>query len=211
MKTNKKNSSGRLRFWPLELLAGIVIFAGACFCSVNSDMKLTETHLKDVATYIKNQCHSYSRLNLASESKSLMRIMQSVRGIDREIVYDGMQEENAWDTGALEQYVRENYVTGVIMLDAEGKLQGEYYTDDLGAKGLEEYLKVGTLLETASFPEKTYSVRVLCEDDSYVDMAACGRTGNDGIIVAYYHTPQEYVKSFFSFCSGASERLQYRK
>ena len=197
MKTNKKKSSGRLRFWPLELLAGIVIFAGACFCSVNSDMKLTETHLKDVATYIKNQCHSYSRLNLASESKSLMRIMQSVRGIDREIVYDGMQEENAWDTGILEQYVRENYVTGMIMLDAEGKLQGEYYTDDLGAKGLEEYLKVGTLLEAASSPEKTYSVRALCEDDSYVDMAACGRTGNDGIIVAYYHTPQEYVKSFF--------------
>ena len=196
MKVNEKKTFGRLRLWPLQILAGIVIFAGACFYSVNSDMKLTQAHLDDVATYIKNQCHSYSRLNLASESKSLMRIMQSVRGIDRELVCEGMQKENEWDSDVLERYVQENYVTGVLMLDAEGMLQGEYYTDNLGAEGLEEYLQTDTFLDTASNPKKTYSVRIPCEDGSYVDMAACGRSGNEGIIAAYYHTPVEYVNSF---------------
>ena len=195
---NKETSFSRhLRFWPLEILVGLLIFAGVAIFSTRVDMRTTEKHLDSIATYIKNQCHAYSRLNLASESKSLMRIMQSVRNIDEQLVYEDMQQREIWDIETLQRYAQDNYVTGVLMLNARGAVKGQYYSDGLGMQGLEKYLEIDTLLETAVYPEKTYAVRIDCKDGSYVDLAACGRTGNDGIVVAYYHTPAEYVNSFF--------------
>lgn len=197
MKNKETSFSRQLRFWPLEILVGLLIFMGVSIFSIRVDMRTTEKHLDSIATYIKNQCHAYSRLNLASESKSLMRIMQSVRNVDEQLVYENMQKSEEWDTETLKRYAQDNYVTGVLMLDAKGTVKGQYCSDGFGIQGLKEYLETETLLETAVYPEKTYAVRIICEDSSYVDVAACGRTGNDGIIVAYYHTPAEYVDSFF--------------
>lgn len=206
MKNKNTAFSRHLRFWLLEILFGILFVAGVCFFYADADMKTAEKHLNEITTYVKNQCHSYSRLNFASESKGLMRIMQSVRNIDAELTYEGMQKKDNWETKSLEEYADRNYMTGVFMLDSGGRLQGQYYVDKIDEKKLEKYLKVDSLLETAVYPEKIYAVRIPCEDGSYIDLAACGRSGDNGIIGAYYHTPVEYVESFFlsvqSFLEG---------
>lgn len=46
------------------------------------------------------------------------------------------------------------------------------------------------------FHEKTYSVRMECEDGSYIDIAANGRQDKPGIVLVYYHTPERYTSIF---------------
>ena len=205
----KKSFSGRhLRLWPLEILMGILILAAVGIFSAYADINNIESKLAATADYIKNQCNGYNRLNLASEAKSLMRIMENVRQIDRQISHEE-PGKNVLSKTSLEKYAKENYVTGIFLLDADGEIQNyaELEGQDL-EKELQEYLEVDALLETADFPEKNYAVRKKCEDGTYIDLAACGRTDTPGILVAYYHTPLDYVNSFYlsfqSLLSGYS-------
>ncbi len=46
------------------------------------------------------------------------------------------------------------------------------------------------------FKEKTYAVRIVCEDESYIDIAAIGRNDERGILLVYYHTPECYTRIF---------------
>ena len=207
--SKKKQFPGRhLRLWPLEILMGIFVLAAVGVFSVYADINNTESKLADTADYIKNQCNNYNRLNLASEAKSLMRIMEDVRQIDRQISYEEPGKSVLSKT-SLEKYAKENYVTGIFLLDADGEIRNyaELEGQDV-EKELQEYLEVDTLLETAVFPEKNYAVRKECEDGTYIDLAACGRTDASGILVAYYHTPLDYVNSFYlsfqSLLSGYS-------
>lgn len=43
---------------------------------------------------------------------------------------------------------------------------------------------------------KNILFRIDCEDGSYIDLAAVGRTDTSGIIVTYYHTPLDYIESY---------------
>ena len=76
MKSNK-NKPFRLRFfWPFSIFLGILFFLLVFFTSANDDIESTEEHLADTVNYLKKQCSTYSNLNLASETKSLMRIIE---------------------------------------------------------------------------------------------------------------------------------------
>ena len=76
MKSNK-NKPFRLRFfWPFSIFLGILFFLLVFFTSANDDIESTEEHLADTVNYLKKQCSTYSNLKLASETKSLMRIIE---------------------------------------------------------------------------------------------------------------------------------------
>ena len=197
MKNRKKSVRKRTTIWPGEILIGILLLACVFVVAANADMSGTEKRLSGTVNYIKEQCSRYERMNLASETKSLMRIIQSVRESERQITYqEHEQEDFELDKATLKKYVRNNYVTGIILLNEKGNVINEYYTDNLGAAGLSDYLKNEVLLSTAICQEKTYSVRFTCEDGSYVDLAAVGMKEEDGILVEYYHTSEEYIEAF---------------
>ena len=197
MESKKKYILPSKPVWPVELLIGILILIVVFISSTRADISRAEDKLLDDVNYIKEQCNSYNRLNLASETKSLMRVMESAQQIKRNMEYETrLSGEQETEIADLKNYAQNNYVTGVILLNADGSLQKEYYTDDVGAEGLKEELSNTSLLDTAGFPEKSYSTRSEWKDGSYIDIGACGRTDGSGIIVTYYHTPEEYVTNF---------------
>ena len=75
-------------------------------------------------------------------------------------------------------------------------MEQEYHTDERNVWDLYENIDAEALLDVWNFPEKTYASRVNCEDGSYIDLAAVGRTDRSGILVAYYHTSKEYCRIF---------------
>ncbi len=60
------------------------------FIAVNVDIKTTQETLSDTAHYINEQCNSFTRLNLASETKSLLRVIESAQQIKHNITYERM-------------------------------------------------------------------------------------------------------------------------
>lgn len=200
MKARKNRRSGKrvMRFLPLEVFLGILVI-GSVFCIVTSaDMRRTQEHLSNTVSYIKEQCSQYDRMSLASETKSLMRIMESARQIEQQLTWRLRSDDPfALSEDALRKCVRDNYCTGAFVLDQEKQILLYYGDEEAPSPELfQPYLTADVLLDVADHPEKTYSVRFTASDGSYIDLAAVGMPTTGGIAAAYYRTPLEYIEAF---------------
>ncbi|MDO5338829.1 MAG: response regulator [Eubacteriales bacterium] len=189
--------NNKRHIWLLEAAVGLIIMAAVFIIAINVDITATENELSDKAQYINEQCNSFTRLNLAAETKSLMRVIESAQQINRNITYEReLSTNDIFTEEFLKKNMEECYLTAVIILDARGGLTAQYYTDEFGADVLSEYLDSVSLVDVVDNPQKTYATRIACVDGSYVDLAACGMSDGDGIVVTYYHTSEEYVNNY---------------
>ena len=174
------------------ILMGLLVLGGVFVGSIQTDLNTAEKHFSDTISYIKEQCTGYDNLNLASETKSLMRVMENVQHLCSDI-----ERERELDDVAVAQYLRSYTITGALLLTPEGKVECSASTDDpLTADELPQTLSRTTLLNVADHPQQVYAGRVELEDGSYVDIAACARTDKRGVLVVYYHTTEEYVRNY---------------
>ena len=121
-------------------------------------------------------------------------MIQSVEVLSQQI----QQEEKTSDITEelLENYCTISYLTGVLILDENGQVQEKYCSDEVQAEEILSQTDQDVLLDVVDFHEKTYSVRMECEDGSYIDIAANGRQDKPGIVLVYYHTPERYTSIF---------------
>ena len=211
MGNNTITRKKRKRIWPIEIIAGLFIMMIVFFIAVNVDIKTTQETLSDTAHYINEQCNSFTRHNLASETKSLLRVIESAQQIKHNITYErSLSDKDIFTEEFIKKNMQECYLTAVIIMDSKGNLIAQEYTDEYGADELNEYLDSTSLIDVVDNTEKTYAIRIDCEDGSYVDLAACGMADSSGIVVVYYHTPAEYVNnynlSFTHILSGYDDR-----
>lgn len=191
---NKQHNLDRNNFILAEILVGLLLFSVVWVITVKADLSSAETRLSDMVTYIKEQYNNNMKLDIASESKSLMRMIQSVEVLSQQI----QQEEKTSDITEelLENYCTISYLTGVLILDENGQVQEKYCSDEVQAEEILSQTDQDALLDVVDFHEKTYSVRMECEDGSYIDIAANGRQDKPGIVLVYYHTPERYTSIF---------------
>ena len=192
MKNKLPGKASRKYPVQVQLLLGIVVMAIVAAMTIQSDMAATQHILATTASYIKEQCNRYARIELAAETKSLMRIVESSKQIAHQIE----EKDGCIDPAALEDYARTSYVTGVVLLGADGTILSQYHERGQMPEPVSEALKSAALLDTVNYPEKRYAVRFRCTDRSEIDLAAIACVGEAGIVVAYYHTPLEYIESF---------------
>ena len=203
---NKQHNLDRNNFILAEILVGLLLFFVVLVITVKADLSSAETRLSDMVTYIKEQYNNNMKLDIASESKSLMRMIQSVEVLSQQI----QQEEKTSDITEelLENYCTISYLTGVLILDENGQVQEKYCSDEVQAEEILSQTDQDVLLDVVDFHEKTYSVRMECEDGSYIDIAANGRQDKPGIVLVYYHTPERYtsiiIHSINSLLTGYS-------
>ena len=69
-------------------LAGLLLLGGVLGLSAHSDLQNAEKQFEDTISYVKEQCTGYDNLNLATESKSLMRMMENAQHLCSEIARD---------------------------------------------------------------------------------------------------------------------------
>lgn len=189
MKSKKEEQ----RFLLLSMIAGALIVLLVFILSVHTDLEKEQQLLWETLDYIKGQAATYVRFNEASETKSLMRAIENAQQVSRNITYLQGQEPTE---DQLMTYLREQRLTGIILLDPEGTVTLECNTDGLGAMGLAEYIEKGTVLDVTEYPQKTYAARIDLEDGSYIDFSACSRKDTEGVTVAYYHTSAEYANTY---------------
>lgn len=191
---NKQHNLDRNNFILAEILVGLLLFSVVFVITVKADLSSAETRLSDTVTYIKEQYNNNMKLDIASESKSLMRMIQSMEVLSQQI----QQEEKTSDITEelLENYCTISYLTGVLILDENGQVQEKYCSDEVQAEEILSQTDQDALLDVVDFHEKTYSVRMECEDGSYIDIAANGRQDKPGIVLVYYHTPERYTSIF---------------
>ena len=149
----------------------------------------------EIVNYVKVQCSTYTHYNESSESKSLLRAIESARQMSTNI---NMETENG---GQLSQeFLKGNlqtlWVDGIIVLNAEGKTDCEYSTDESLTDEITEYLQKNIIIDFAGYEERSYSERFTREDGSRIDIAACARKDAPGIVAIYYYTSPEFVRNY---------------
>ena len=118
-----QSAFSRKQFIMVCALAGLLLLGGVLGASAHSDLKNAEKQFEDTISYVKEQCTGYDNLNLASETKSLMRMMENAQHLCSEIARD--QQENpkrALDDAAMEEYLQDYTLSGILVLSAEGKI-----------------------------------------------------------------------------------------
>ena len=176
----------------IVITAGLILFLITIVYSVKTDIKAVARQMDETLKYVKEQCYIYNRYNEASQTKGLMRAIENAQQVNRNLTY--IKDEVTEDK--LKTYAEEQRLTGIIILDANGKVKCEYSTDDLNSWALQDEIQKKTVLDVAAHPRKTYAASIVLEDGSQVDLAAYGRSDEKGIIITFYHTSAEYARNY---------------
>ena len=176
-------------------LLGICVAVVALFYFFHAEKAEAEKRMVEIVNYVKVQCSTYTHYNESSESKSLLRAIESARQMSTNI---DMETENG---GQLSRdFLKENlqtlWVDGILVLDTEGKTDCEYSTDESLADEITEYLQKDIIMDFAGYEERSYSERFAREDGSYIDIAACARKDAPGIVAIYYYTSPEFARNY---------------
>ena len=193
MDIKRKKKEKRIRL--IGGLIGICVAVVSLFYFFHAEKAEAEKRMVEIVNYVKVQCSTYTHFNESSESKSLLRAIESARQMSTNIK---MEIENG---GQLSRdFLKENlqtlWVDGIIVLDAEGKTDCEYSTDESLANEITEYLQKEIIMDFAGYEERSYSERFIREDGSRIDIAACARKDAPGIVAVYYYTSPEFVRNY---------------
>lgn len=183
------------RFWIFGILLGICVTAASLYYFFQAEKKEAENRMVKTVNYVKVKCSTYTHYNEASESKSLLRAIESARQMSTNI---DMETENG---GRLSQeFLKENlqtlWVDGILVLDTEGKTVCKYSMDEALTNEITDYLQKDIIMDFTGYEERSYSERIDREDGSRIDIAACARKDAPGMVAIYYYTSSEFVRNY---------------
>ena len=176
-------------------LIGICVAVVSLFYFFHAEKAEAEKRMVEIVNYVKVQCSTYTHYNESSESKSLLRAIESARQMSTNI---NMETENGGQLSRelLKGNLQTLWVDGIIVLDKEGKTDCEYSTDESLANEITEYLQKEIIMDFAGYEERSYSERFTREDGSFIDIAACARKDAPGIVAIYYYTSPEFARNY---------------
>ncbi|WP_418423955.1 response regulator [Blautia sp.] len=189
----RKKKEKRIRL--IGGLIGICVAVVSLFYFFHAEKAEAEKRMVEIVNYVKVQCSTYTHYNESSESKSLLRAIESARQMSTNI---NMETENGGQLSRelLKENLQTLWVDGIIVLDKEGKTDCEYSTDESLANEITEYLQKEIIMDFAGYEERSYSERFIREDGSRIDIAACARKDAPGIVAVYYYTSPEFVRNY---------------
>ena len=193
MDIKRKKKEKRIQL--LGGLIGICVAVVFLFYFFHAEKAEAEKRMVEIVNYVKVQCSTYTHYNESSESKSLLRAIESARQMSTNInieIENGGQLSREFLKGNLQTL----WVDGIIILDKDGKTDCEYSRDESLTNEIMEYLQKDIIMDFAGYEERTYSERFNRKDGSHIDIAACARKDAPGIVATYYYTSPEFARNY---------------
>ena len=179
----------------IGILLGIGVAVVSLFYFFHAEKAEAEERMVEIVNYVKVQCSTYTHYNESSESKSLLRAIESARQMSTNI---NMETESGGQLSR--EFLKDNlqtlWVDGILVLDAEGKTVCEYSMNESLTDEITKYLQKEIIMDFAGYEERSYSERLAREDGSRIDIAACARKDAPGIVAIYYYTSPEFTRNY---------------
>ena len=179
----------------IGVLLGLGVAVTSLMYFFHAEKAEAEKKMVEIVKYVKVQCSTYTHFNESSESKSLLRAIESARQMSTNIDME-MQKGGQLSRAFLKENLSTLWVDGILVLDTDGKSVCEYSTDESLKDEVTEYLQKEIILDFAGYEERTYAERIDRRDGSRIDIAACARQDAPGIVAIYYYTSPEFTKSY---------------
>ena len=179
----------------IGILLGICVAVVSLFYFFHTEKAEAEERMVEIVNYVKVQCSTYTHFNESSESKSLLRAIESARQMSTNI---NMETESGGQLSR--EFLKDNlqtlWVDGILVLDAEGKTVCEYSMNESLTDEITKYLQKEIIMDFAGYEERSYSERFAKEDGSRIDIAACARKDAPGVVAIYYYTSPEFTRNY---------------
>ena len=163
------------------LLVLILIFFGILtflLLTASDNNKLNNT-LNETFDFVKTRIERYEIYNTNDQVKSLVRLMDKTTELSRVIAQEGNLSEEM-----LDEYAREQRLTGILVLDQDQKVAEQTAKDGDAMPLWQKLIEYDYVHDIADHPEKTYTTRLRNEGKLY-DFAAVARQDAAGILIAY--------------------------
>ena len=163
------------------LLVFILIFSGILtflLLTARDNSKLNST-LDETFGFVKNRIESYEIYNTNDQVKSLVRLLDKTTELSRVI-----EQEGNLSTEMLDEYAREQRLTGILVLDQNLKVTEQSAKDGDTMSLWQKLIKSDYVRDIAEHPEKTYTTRLRNKGKIY-DFAAVARQDAAGILITY--------------------------
>ena len=183
------------RFWIVSGLLGICIVVTALFYFFDAEKRKAEERMVEIVNYVKVQCSTYTHFNESSESKSLLRAIESARQMSTNI---DMKTENGeqLDRKFLKENLQSLWVDGILVLDEKGKKVCEYSMDEGLMDEMIDHMQKDIIMDYMGYKERSYSERIARGDGSRIDIAVCARKDAPGIVAVYYCTSPRFIRNY---------------
>ena len=188
MNRNKKTFTPNMRVAALYLLMGVLLLLAVTLFSGRESMRATEEYFDRTINFVKVQSTSYEKYNDTITAKALRRMAVSVRQLAENDALD------LYDPEALRAETESLWLTGIAVLDENGKSLCEYTDGNIGYAQFAESLREQAALNVLQNPQKTYLKRILLQDGTAVDVATRRAAAGDAVLLAYRVTPPEFVE-----------------
>ena len=163
------------------LLVFILIFSGILtflLLTARDNSKLNST-LDETFDFVKNRIESYEIYNTNDQVKSLVRLLDKTTELSRVI-----EQEGNLSTEMLDEYAKEQRLTGILVLDQNLKVTEQSAKDGDTMPLWQKLIKSDYVRDIAEHPEKTYTTRLRNKGKIY-DFAAVARQDAAGILITY--------------------------
>lgn len=179
----------------LIALLGVCMIFSSAFYFIQTQKDETEAKLVKIVNYVKVQCSTYTHYNEASESKSLLRTIESCRQLQTNIQSE-VDAGNPIDQAFLKENLSTLWMDGSLVLDENGNMESSYSTNDSILKQVHKYIRKDIVLDYMNYPERTYSQRIELDDGSHIDIATCARSDAPGIVATYFYTSAYFAQNY---------------
>ena len=188
MNRNKKTFLSNLQLTAVYLLMGVLALLITAIISGRESMISTEEYFARTLNFVKAQSTSYEKYNDTITAKALRRMAVAVQQLAENDALDLYDPESLRaETGAL-------WLSGIAVLDENGKSLCEYTAGNVGYAQFAESLRENAALNVLQNPKKTYLKRIRLQDGTAVDVATRRAAAGDAVLLVYRVTPAEFVE-----------------
>ena len=179
----------------LTVLLGVCIIFSSAFYFFQTQKSEAENKLVKIVNYVKVHCSTYTHYNEASESKSLLRTIESCRQLQTNL-QSQVDAGNPIDQAFLKDNLSTLWMDGILVLDENGNIESSYSTNDSILKQVHQYICKDIVLNYMNCPERTYSQRIELDDGAHLDIATCARSDAPGIVATYFYTSAYFAQNY---------------
>jgi signal transduction histidine kinase/CheY-like chemotaxis protein len=151
-----------------------------------SENKEVSTVMEDTLEFMRLRCLRYDNLIASDETRDEMQLLDKTKELGR-----CLAERDASDQAEfLEEYARNQRITGIILLDAKGAETANISTEDPDAMDWQKILQDENVANVMDHPKKAYVSHMRTEDGAGYDYAAIANGDGNGLIFCYVRQVQ---------------------
>jgi signal transduction histidine kinase/ActR/RegA family two-component response regulator len=179
-KKGKNNSYSTDKVIVLAFLIGVFLLIGIFLLCTSYERSEGSRMIDETLDFMKMQCLRYDNLTASRQAEDQIQLLDKTKELGRCLEEQGKSEIKSF----LESYAENQRLSGIILLNQEGKPLQSVSLDEQTYEDWESILQDKNIVNIMEYPQKSY-ISYRQKDDSIYDYAVITQTSEKGLILCY--------------------------